>query len=116
MGDLDHLSFLRPRRVVSIDHRRFGKPSDDMGRSGWPAEETDAVHPSRTRRLPLIEYRENPREKLGHELAAKILANNKNKLQQREAQIEKLLTPFAGKSGDPKKSSIISSISSKSGS
>jgi hypothetical protein len=62
-----------------------------------------------------MEYRENPREKLGHELASKILPNNKSKLQQREAQIEKLLTPFGGKSGDPKKSSLISSISSNPG-
>lgn len=61
------------------------------------------------------QFEENPREKLAHQLANAYLEKGRFKTQKKEAQIQKMLTPYARRFAEGPSSGLMSSISSRSG-
>jgi hypothetical protein len=55
----------------------------------------------------------NPREKLGLELSSKLLEKGRQQDKKKEAQIQKILTPYAKQAPSALASVMISQISSK---
>ncbi len=85
----------------------------------WGEIESEPVklgaHSQRVAVCSADQFEENPRERLAHQLANAYLEKGRLKTQKKEAQIQKMLTPYARQFGDGTASNLMSNISSRSG-